>query len=277
MDTENLKQEETPKLRKPKVPSFKCGKMIIDMVLCYESDGDDDKKKEREKFQAELKGKGIESELEYYRPKSSDNSTKSSKECNLRYLKLSVKCSTAKSVCDSTSSYRKSCSEKDCRLQKYAGILKINKPIKQYNVKNINQKDGKSQMENFVLKLKEFKYKLHKLTGYDKNLISEKSFYDSVGSCDPENCKISKEREENFNYAQRTYIVRQILDRTKGETENMGIQHMINKGIYTACYPLHEELQEDVMKDYSKSKYLYDDVTDRTVSFQKTFQSGFPF
>lgn len=80
------------------------------------------------------------------------------------------------------------------------------------------------------------------ITEYDFDLIEkEPSFYASTAGGKPEETFIVKDRMTNYNSAQRSMIVFQILLRAKfDDGEKCGIRRLINDGTYQSCFPLHE-------------------------------------
>lgn len=146
--------------------------------------------------------------------------------------------------------------------------LQIDYPIKELKPKpedelNKNKKIYGKIMQN---KLNFMKYDESKVT-------NEISFYETLSGRRPEEQLIEKERFSSLNNAQRNFIVNQILLKTEFDTEEtkcdtdkkyadkVGIQNLVNDGVYDSWFPLHEELQNEY--HYNNSSEIN---TDRTVS-----------
>jgi hypothetical protein len=82
---------------------------------------------------------------------------------------------------------------------------------------------------------------------FEVNLIEkEPSFYRQIRWHGLDQPYVKKIPADNLNYSQKSTIVYQILLRMGyGEGKRVGIENLINDGVYKAYFPLHEEISTD--------------------------------
>lgn len=129
---------------------------------------------------------------------------------------------------------------------KYADAYKMSLPVK--NFESHGEK-GKNESE----KKKSCLSPIWNICKYDEDIISkEPSFYNEIKKSKGQQLFLKKIRYETFDDAQRSALVMQILLRTKyddveknekddeNSSEKVGILNLINDGVFSGCFPLHE-------------------------------------
>lgn len=219
--------KQDPELREdPDSLFFRDGRRKIDMVLCYEEEFDGvmtelnaRQREQRKVFQDNLTKEGLDIEVED-KSQSFDEKT--------FFVKIHLPWRTE---------------------SRYAEVLNLKLPIKQFitiSVKNENPEENNIIKNKTFRALYDFGEKcwdyFHTITEYDFDLIErEPSFHASTAGGKPEETFIVKDRMTNYNSAQRSMIVFQILLRAKfDDGEKCGIRRLINDGTYQSCFPLHE-------------------------------------
>lgn len=242
--------KQDPELRDdPESLFFRDGRRKIDMVICFEEEFDgvmtENNAKQREQrkcFQSNLIKEGLDIETED-KSQSFDEKT--------FFVKIHLPWRTE---------------------SRYAEVLNLKLPIKRFitiSVKNTEDesniiKNNKALKKIYSLVKKYWDHFLT-ITEYDYTLIEkEPSFYSATVGGKPEEQFIVKDRMTNYNSAQRSLIVFQILLRAKfDEGEKCGIRRLINDGTYQSCFPLHEGRYEKPHPSGS--------IFDRRVGFSQNF------
>lgn len=224
---ERRASKQDPELREdPDSLFFRDGRRKIDMVLCYEEEFDGvmtelnaRQREQRKVFQDNLIKEGLDIEIED-KSQSFDEKT--------FFVKIHLPWRTE---------------------SRYAEVMNLKLPIKRFitiTVKNENDDENRIIKNETMRKIYEFSEKcwdyFNTITEYDFDLIEkEPSFHASTAGGKPEETFIVKDRMTNYNSAQRSMIVFQILLRAKfDDGEKCGIRRLINDGTYQSCFPLHE-------------------------------------
>lgn len=224
---ERRASKQDPELREdPDSLFFRDGRRKIDMVLCYEEEFDGvmtelnaRQREQRKIFQDNLIKEGLDIEIED-KSQSFDEKT--------FFVKIHLPWRTE---------------------SRYAEVMNLKLPIKRFitiRVKNENEDENKIIKNETIRMLYNFGEKcwdyFNTITEYDFNLIEkEPSFHSATAGAKPEETFVVKDRMTNYNSAQRSMIVFQILLRAKfDDGEKCGIRRLINDETYQSCFPLHE-------------------------------------
>ncbi|XP_040579928.1 anoctamin-5 isoform X2 [Lepeophtheirus salmonis] len=205
----------------------------IDIVLAYLEEDENDEigfqhSEIRKTFERNLRNEGLELELEPFQ-RSADGKT--------NFLKIYAT---------------------EEALQKYADIMNIQTPIKKFTSifystdSNLDSDDESSSIWSFW-------------SPFDNDpmiIPPEPNFFNAGVYFSSEDRFILKDRESEFNSAQRSMIVWQILNRTRYSLEDeykKGIYKLLSKKVYEAAYPLHDGHYDRPRKDghISNRRILY--------------------
>lgn len=234
---------------------FRDGRRKIDMVLCFVEEFDgvmtetDARHRDRRKtFHENLIREGLDIEIED-KSQSFDEKT--------YFVKIHLPWRTE---------------------SRYAELMNLRLPVKRFITISVKQNDDENNaimrhksMRKAVEVLKyfwsQFRSIYNALTEYDYALIErEPSFYSATAGGKPEEQFIIKDRMTNYNCAQRSLMVFQILLRFArtfllhifssiltlslslsrpnraryDDGERVGIRRLLNDGTYQSCFPLHE-------------------------------------